>query len=278
MGTLLGPNEGVLMSERVTVNIKDGVADVRLNRPEKLNALDNAMFRAIVDAGENLKRRSEVRAVVLSGEGRSFCAGLDFSSFQAMGTDEKDNQNEESEDHLEGRITHLGQQAAWVWQELEVPVIGAISGHALGGGFQIAMGPDIRIVHPDTKMSVLEIRWGLVPDMGASVLLPPVVGLDVAKEMYFTGKMISGAEAVELGVATRVSDDPHGSAMELAGEIAGKNPEAGRRMKTILNGLPERSTAERFAAEREHIGALIGSPNQKEAVTSFFEKRAPNFE
>ena len=278
MGTLLGPNEGVSMSERVTVNIKDGVADVRLNRPEKLNALDNAMFRAIVDAGENLKRRSGVRAVVLSGEGRSFCAGLDFSSFQAMGTDEKDNQNEESEDHLEGRITHLGQQAAWVWQELEVPVIGAISGHALGGGFQIAMGPDIRIVHPDTKMSVLEIRWGLVPDMGASVLLPPVVGLDVAKEMYFTGKMISGTEAVELGVATRVNDDPHGSAMELAGEIAGKNPEAVRRMKTILNGLPERSTAERFAAEREHIGALIGSPNQKEAVTSFFEKRAPNFE
>ena len=266
------------MSERVTVNIKDGVADVRLNRPEKLNALDNAMFRAIVDAGENLKRRSEVRAVVLSGEGRSFCAGLDFSSFQAMGANEKDNQNEGSEDYLEGRITHLGQQAAWVWQELEVPVIGAISGHALGGGFQIAMGPDIRIVHPDTKMSVLEIRWGLVPDMGASVLLPPVVGLDVAKEMYFTGKMISGAEAVELGVATRVSDDPHGSAMELAGEIAGKNPEAVRRMKTILNGLPERSTAERFAAEREHIGALIGSPNQKEAVTSFFEKRPPNFE
>ena len=129
------------MSERVTVNIKDGVADVRLNRPEKLNALDNAMFRAIVDAGENLKRRSEVRAIVLSGEGRSFCAGLDFSSFQAMGTDEKDNKNEVSEDHLEGRITHLGQQAAWVWQELEVPVIGAISGHALGGGFQIAMGP-----------------------------------------------------------------------------------------------------------------------------------------
>ena len=265
------------MSERVTVNIKDGVADVRLNRPEKLNALDNAMFRAIVDAGENLKSRSEVRAVVLSGEGRSFCAGLDFSSFQAMGTDEKDNQSEVSDDHLEGRITHLGQQAAWVWQELEVPVIGAISGHALGGGFQIAMGPDIRIVHPETKMSVLEIRWGLVPDMGASVLLPPVVGLDVAKEMYFTGKMITGLEAVELGVATRVSDDPHGAAMGLAREIAGKNPDAVRRMKTILNGLPQRNTAERFAAEREHIGALIGTPNQKEAVVSFFEKRPPEF-
>ena len=161
------------MSDRVLVSVVDGVADVRLNRPEKLNALDSAMFKALVDAGESLKDRSDVRAVVLSGEGRSFCAGLDFSSFQAMGTSKEDKNEPDAVDHLEGRITHLGQQAAWVWQELQVPVIGAISGHALGGGFQIAMGPDIRLVHPETKMSVLEIRWGLVPDMGASVLLPP---------------------------------------------------------------------------------------------------------
>jgi len=265
------------MSERVLVEVQDGVADVRLNRPEKLNALDNQMFRAIVDAGEGLKNRDDVRAVVLSGEGRSFCAGLDFSSFQAMGSEREGNKAEPTVDHLEGRMTHIGQQAAWVWQELEVPVIGAIQGHALGGGFQIAMGPDIRIIHPDTKMSILEIRWGLVPDMGASVTLPSMVGLDVMKEMYFTGKMVSGVEAVELGIATRLDDDPYGSAMELASEIAGKNPEAIRRMKSILNGLCDRTMAERFAAEREHIGALIGSPNQKEAVAAFFEKRPPNF-
>jgi enoyl-CoA hydratase/carnithine racemase len=170
------------MSDRVLVSINDGVADVRLNRPEKLNALNGAMFKALADAGESLKDRSDVRAVVLSGEGRSFCAGLDFSSFQEMGSSEGEKETG-TEDGLQGRITHLGQQAAWVWQELEVPVIGAISGHALGAGFQIAIGPDIRLVHPDTKMSVLEIRWGLVPDMGASVLLPPLVGLDVAKEL-----------------------------------------------------------------------------------------------
>jgi len=265
------------MSDRVTVAVESGVADVRLNRPEKLNALDNQMFRAIVDAGEELKSRDDVRVVVLSGEGRSFCAGLDFSSFQAMGSDQNKNENGPPVDHLEDRITHLGQQAAWVWQELEVPVVGAIRGHALGGGFQIAMGPDIRIVHPETKMSILEIRWGLVPDMGASVTLPPMVGLDVMKEMYFTGKMVSGAEAVEIGLATRLDDDPYAAAMEMAREIAGKNPEAIRRMKSILNGISERSTAERFAAEREHIGALIGSPNQKEAVAAFFEKRSPDF-
>ena len=264
------------MSERVTVTVEGGIADVRLNRPEKLNALDTAMFRAIVEAGESLKGRSDVRAVVLSGEGRSFCAGLDFESFQAMG----DADGSSSGDGLapsDGRITHLGQQAAWVWQELEVPVIGAIDGHALGGGFQIAMGPDIRLVHPDTKMSVLEIRWGLVPDMGASVLLPPLVGLDVAKELYFTGRMISGTEAAELGVATRTSDDPHAEAMDLAAEIATKSPDAIWRMKDLLNGASHRSTAERFAAERKHIGALIGTPNQLEAVTAFFEKRAPEF-
>jgi enoyl-CoA hydratase/carnithine racemase len=264
------------MSDRVLVNVNDGVADVRLNRPEKLNALDGAMFKALADAGESLKERSDVRAVVLSGEGRSFCAGLDVSSFQEMGSSQEKNETD-PEDALQGRITHLGQQAAWVWQELEVPVIGAISGHALGAGFQIAMGPDIRLVHPDTKMSVLEIRWGLVPDMGASVLLPPLVGLDVAKELYFTGRMISGTEAVQLGIATRVSENPRADALELAAEIAEKNPEAIRRMKTILNGIGERSTAQRFAAEREHIGALIGSPNQKEAVSAFFEKRTPKF-
>ena len=264
------------MSDRVLVSINDGVADVRLNRPEKLNALDGAMFKALVDAGESLKDRADVRAVVLSGEGRSFCAGLDFSSFQEMGSSQEKNETD-PEDGLQGRITHLGQQAAWVWQELEVPVIGAISGHALGAGFQIAMGPDIRLVHPDTKMSVLEIRWGLLPDMGASVLLPPLVGLDVAKELYFTGRMISGTEAAQLGIATRVSENPRADAMELAAEIAEKNPEAIRRMKTILNGIGERSTTQRFAAEREHIGALIGSPNQKEAVSAFFEKRTPKF-
>ena len=264
------------MSDRVTIAIEDGVADVRLNRPEKLNALDNAMFRAIVDAGESLKGRDDVRAVVLSGEGRSFCAGLDLSSFQAMADDSDIAATDGIAVH-EDRITHLGQQAAWVWQELEVPVIGAISGHALGGGFQIALGPDIRLVHPDTKMSVLEIRWGLIPDMGASVLLPPLVGLDVAKELYFTGRMISGVEAADLGIATRTSEDPHAEAMELAAEIATKNPAAIGRMKDILNGLPQRSTAARFAAEREHIGALIGSPNQVEAVNAFFEKRPPQF-
>lgn len=265
------------MSDRVTVSIDDGVADVRLNRPEKLNALDNEMFGAIVEAGESLKQMPEVRAVVLSGEGRSFCAGLDFASFQEIADADSADAIEATTRPGEDRITHLGQQAAWVWQEIEVPVIGAITGHALGGGFQIALGPDIRLVHPDTKMSVLEIRWGLVPDMGASVLLPPLVGMDVAKELYFTGKMLSGTDAAALGVATRTSDDPHTEAMGLASEIAQKSPDAIRLMKKMLNGVEGRSTAQRFAVEREYISSLFGTANQAEAVNAFFEKRPPEF-
>ena len=270
------------MTDRVTVQIHDHVADVRLNRPEKLNALDAGMFAAIVEAGESLKGNPEVRVAVLSGEGRSFCAGLDFSSFQSMADRSGEGATERGSARditapLEGRITHLGQQAVWVWQELHIPVIGALAGHALGGGFQIALGADIRIVHPGTKLSLMEIRWGLVPDMGASVLLPQLVGLDVAKDLYFTGRQISGEEAVDLGVCTRCDEDPHGAAMALASEIAAKNPDAVRRMKEMLNGVADRNTAARFAAEREHIGALIGSPNQVEAVTAYFEQRPPRF-
>src|SRR5262245_41915428 len=181
------------MSDRVLVSIEGGVADVRLNRPDKLNALDPATFAALVEAGESLKSQPSVRAVVLSGEGRAFCSGLDFSSFQSMAGDGDSGGRRASEDTgdreaasimaTDGRLTHLGQQAAWVWRELAVPVIAAISGPCLGGGLQIALGADLRIVAPDAKLSVLEIRWGLIPDMTGTWILPRLVGLDVAKEL-----------------------------------------------------------------------------------------------
>ena len=270
------------MSDRVTIDVTGGIADVRLNRPDKLNALDNEMFVRLVKASESLKARPDVRAVVFSGAGRSFCAGLDFSSFQAMaaGSDNDPDNDDDVASVLgsrDGRITHLAQQAVWGWQELDVPVICAISGHALGGGFQLVLGADIRIVHPETKMSVLEIQWGLIPDMCASVLLPRLVGADVAAELYFTGKMISGTEAVNLGVCTRASDDPRAAAMELAANIAGMSPKAIRHAKTLVHQHGRVSPAEAFAKERECIGELIGSPDQVEAVTAYFEKREPQF-
>lgn len=265
------------MSDRVSVTVDGGVADVRLNRPDKINALDPAMFAGIVEAGEALKSDASVRAVVLSGEGRGFCAGLDFGSFQAMAGDGRRDDTTPKIADTNGRITHLGQQAAYVWQELEVPVIAAVHGVALGGGIQICLGADLRIVAPDARMSVLEIRWGLVPDMTGTWMLPKLVGLDVAKELTFTGRMVSGEEAVRIGLATRVADDPRGEALALAREIAGKSPQAVRGAKRLLNASVGRPVADQFADERATIGTLIGSPDQVEAVTAYFEKRAPVF-
>ena len=268
------------MSDRVTCTIDGGVADVRLNRPDKMNALDPAMFAAIDAVGERLKAEQGLRAVVLSGEGRAFCAGLDFGSFQAMAGGGVDRSPVPEGNHgllKDGRITHVGQQVAWVWQELSVPVIAAVHGVALGGGIQIALGADIRIVTPDVRMSVLEIRWGLVPDMSGTVMLSRLVRPDVAKELAMTGRMVDGEEAVRIGLATRVSDNPHADAMTLAREIAGRSPEAVRGIKYLVDHAGAASPAEQFAEERRVIGSLIGSANQREAVTAYFEKREPVF-
>lgn len=267
------------MSDRVTLTISDGIADVRMNRPDKRNALDGAMFQALADVGERLKTEPGVRCVVLSGEGSSFCAGLDFSSFQAMaGGDRAAASADDSPGAMkEGRITHLGQQVCWVWQEIPVPVIAAVHGHALGGGIQIALGADIRIVHPDTQMSVREVHWGLVPDMTGTLSLSLLVRADVAKELVFTARVFDGREAHSLGLATALSDTPREAAMSMAAEIAGRSPDAVRGAKALLNELFNSGAAEQFAAERRVIGSLIGRPNQVESVMANFEKRTASF-
>jgi enoyl-CoA hydratase/carnithine racemase len=265
-----------MTEQRVSVTITDGVADVRLTRPEKRNALDAAMFAGLVAAGERLKSEPGLRAVVLSGEGPDFCAGLDFGSFRAM------RDGERLSAHVDlppggGPAQAAGQRAAYVWTEVPVPVIAAVSGNALGGGLQIALGADIRIVAPDAWMSVLEIRWGLIPDMTGTQLLPELVGRDVAKELTFTGRMVSGTEAVALGLATRVDPDPRQAALELARSIAGRSPHAIRAAKRLLDLAGRTDLETGFAAEQEEIGALIGSPNQAEAVAAEFEQRPPRF-
>ena len=267
------------MSDRVSLTISDGIADVRMNRPDKRNALDGAMFQGLAEMGERLKTEPGVRAVVLSGEGSSFCAGLDFSSFQMMAGNDRPSADDEGSPGAmkEGRITHLGQQVCWVWQEIPVPVIAAVHGHALGGGIQIALGADIRIVHPDTQMSVRELHWGLVPDMTGTLMLSSLVRADVAKELVFTARIFDGREAYTLGLATRLSDTPLDDAMAMATEIAGRSPDAVRGAKALLNGLFNDGAAEQFAEERRVIGSLIGRPNQIEAVMANFEKRTATF-
>lgn len=274
-------------TERVTISIVDQVADVRMVRVDKRNALDNAMFSALADVGEQLKSMKDVRAVVLSGEGASFCAGLDFGSFQAMASSKETTESVPTStatsgrmnagDMTDGRITHLAQQVCWVWQEVPVPVIAAIHGHALGGGLQIALGTDIRIVHPDTQLSIREVHWGLIPDMTGTLMLSRLVRPDIAKELIFSARIFSGSEAFDLGVATRLSTDPHHDALALAAEIAQRSPEAIRGAKQLLNRMANTGAAEQFAEERRVIGELIGSANQVEAVMAHFEKRPARF-
>jgi enoyl-CoA hydratase/carnithine racemase len=267
------------MSDRIEVTRTGGVADVRLNRPDKRNALDPAMFRALVDTADRLAGDRSLRCVVLSGAGRSFCAGLDFGGFQSMTGGERARSTDLDEVGAvgAGRITHQGQQAVYGWTTLPVPVIAAVHGHALGGGIQLALGADLRIVAPDAILSVMEIRWGLVPDMTGTQTLVDLVGLDVAKELAFTGRMVSGAEAVGLGLCTRLADDPHAAALELAAEIAGRSPDAIRAAKRLFNDAPRVTRTQGFAAERAEIAALIGSPNQVEQVSAYFEQRDPHF-
>jgi len=262
---------------RVTVAVSGGVADVRLSRPEKRNALDPAMFEALVAVGERLKTRPGLRAVVLSGEGPDFCAGLDFGSFHAMRAGEQLSATAQlPPSHGPAKAT--GQRAAYVWAELPVPVIAALRGNALGGGLQIALGADIRIVTPDARLSVFEVAWGLIPDMTGTQLLPELVGRDVAKELTYTARIVSGQEAVRIGLATRTDPDPLAAALAMATEIAGRSPHAIRAAKRLLNLAGRTDLASGFAAEQEEIHALIGSPNQVEAVTARFEKRDPSFE
>lgn len=271
------------MSDRVHISISHGIADVRMTRADKRNALDGAMFTALAEAGERLKTEPGVRVVVLSGEGSSFCAGLDFSSFQSMAggggasNDGASNGGGNPGSMAEGRITHLGQHVSWVWQEIPVPVIAAVHGHALGGGIQICLGADIRIVHPDTQMSVREVHWGLVPDMTGTLVLSQLVRPDVAKELTFTARVFDGREAYALGLATKLSDTPHDDAMAMAREIADRSPDAVRGAKALFNGLLHQQAAEQFAEERRVIGSLIGRPNQVEAVMANFEKRPANY-
>jgi enoyl-CoA hydratase/carnithine racemase len=264
----------VASSQRVTCVIREGVADVRLNRPEKLNALDDAMFEALVQTGELLHDRADVRAIVISGEGRGFCAGLDLASL--MGLADASVASSLGARRA-GRITNQAQQVAFVWSELPVPTIAAIHGVALGGGLQIAMAADLRFVAPDARLSVLEIRWGLVPDMTGTYFLPRLVGVDVAKELTWSGRTVEGEEAARIGLATQVHAEPRAAALAFAAGVATRSPEAIQAAKALINRSLAAQPAQQFLAESNHMSRLIGSANQAEAARAFAEQRTASF-
>lgn len=263
------------MFERLNVEKKDGIADVRLARPDKLNALDLQMFSELTECGIELGNDPGLRAVVISGEGRAFCAGLDIPGLMAG-----QGAGKGGPDLLaagEDSPANFVQRACWVWQEIPLPVIAAVHGVAFGGGTQLAAAADIRFATPDARFSIREIHWGLIPDVSGTQSLRHLLGLDVAKELTFTGREVSGIEAKEIGLVTHLAEQPHEDAMALAREIAGKNPTAVRAAKRLWNRAVVGDYAEGLALEADLQRTVIGKPNQVEAVKANMEKRPPKF-
>lgn len=260
--------------DRIAIDLSDsGVAHVRLTRADKMNALDPAMFEAIIAAGQRLETMKGVRVVVLSGEGRAFCAGLDLSNFNKTPSPDARPLTERTHGNA-----NPFQEVAMQWRKLAVPVIAAVHGVCFGGGLQIASGADIRIVHPDTRMAIMELKWGLVPDMGGYALWRGLVRDDVLRELIYTNREFTGVEAQALGLATETCEDPLSRALELAETIANRNPQAIRAAKRLQETMIEADTDAILMAESVEQDAIMRTPNQVEAVMAAMQKRKPDFE
>lgn len=263
-----------MTEQRVTCTIEAGIADVRLDRADKHNGLDPAMFDAIVETGERLREDTSVRVVILSGNGSSFCSGLDFKAFMTGGVAVRDKLLSWRDD----RVGNLAQRLAWVWTEVPAPVIAAVHGACIGGGLQLALAADLRIVHPEARLAVREIAYGMIPDMSISRTLSRLVRIDVAKQLTFTGRDVPGTEALALGLATQLSDDPLAAARQLAEQIAGYSPHAIRAAKQLWNRAPSLDDEAALRLETELQVGLLGTRNQLEAVQARFMNRKPQFE
>lgn len=257
---------------RVIVSVDAGVAEVRLNRPDKRNGLDLAMFEALVAAGREVNADRRVRAVVLHGEGKAFCAGLDWGAFLSA-----PEIGPRLLDRPAGSPANLAQLACWIWSEVQVPVIAAIHGAALGGGLQLALACDIRLAAPDAQLAVMELKYGLIPDMSISKTLLRLVRPDIARELIYTARIVGADEAARLGLVTRVEADPLAAARQLARTIAAQSPQAVRAAKALCNEAPELDTAAAFRRETELQLPLLGSENQLEAVRSVLSRSTPTF-
>jgi len=264
------------MEDRIRLTIDGGVADVRLARPDKLNALDPPMFEAVAEVGARLRGDRGIRAVVISGEGRGFCAGLDVERIAAIAKGESLLPSVDLTRRTHGPA-NFAQHVVWQWRELPVPVIAAVHGFAFGGGFQLALGADMRFAAPGTRFSVLETKWGLVPDMAGAHLMRHLARDDVVRELTYTARIFSAEEALGYGFVTRLVEDPRAAALATAHEIASTSPDAIRAAKRLLNLATANDAAALFFAETSEQRRLIGSPNQNEAVKANLENRVPRF-
>ena len=259
---------------RVTVETKDHVATVTLSRADKMNAVDDEMIDAIIAAGENLAT-APVRAVVLQGEGRGFCAGLDVASFGALAQSDPDALIMPRSHGPANKF----QQVALVWRAVPVPVIAALHGPVFGAGLQLALGADIRIAHPEAQLAIMEMKWGLIPDMGGMTLLPALMSTDRMRKLIYTAAPIDARQAEAWGLVTEVSDTPQADAQNLAQDIAGKSPSAIRAAKRLANLVEAGANTDAvLLAESREQTDLVGKPHQMEVIAAHFGKRAARFD
>jgi enoyl-CoA hydratase/carnithine racemase len=263
------------MTDRLTITRADGIAEVALNRPEKLNAMDEAMFDALSQVGRDLAADEGLRAVILHGQGRGFCAGIDTALLMSF-AGRIDALRDEIVTPLTDAAANRFQHPCTVWADLPVPVIAALHGPVYGAGLQLALGADLRLAAPDAQLSIMEAKWGLVPDMGITKLLPGLMRADEALELMLTARVLAAAEAAGLGLVTRLVENPLDAARTLARVIAGRNPAAARGMKALVRAAWPGDDAQ-LPLEARLQAAIIGSPNQIEAATATLEKRPPRF-
>ena len=262
------------MTDVLTTTVEGHVATVTLNRPDRHNAINIDMFAALSEAGEQLKSQPSVRAVVLTGAGENFCSGIDTSVFKQAGAGIDPGMMAP----VEPSPANFFQRSAYVWRELDVPVVCALRGVAFGGGLQIALGADLRFASPTARLSIMEIKWGLIPDIAISTTLRDILPVDRIKELAWSGRVVDAAEALELGLVTSIHDDPLAAAQQFAADVAARSPDAIRSMKKLFNRAWQMSDADALALEARLQSLILGAPNQVEAVMANLEGRAPVFE
>jgi enoyl-CoA hydratase/carnithine racemase len=256
-------------AQRVLLSVKDKIAYVSLNRPEKHNGLDMQMFKDLIATAKTIRKDTSIRAVILHGNGPSFCSGLDFSAMSKTPTMipkffikwpwGKDN---------------TFQRVAHIWRDLPIPVIAAIHGNCFGGGMQIILGCDYRIATPDSTMSILEMKWGLIPDMSGMVTLSRLTRVDIAQELTMTGRFFSGTQGAEYGLISKISDDPMVDAQALAHDIAQKSPDAVAATKYLFKKTWKKDTRGALLWERITQLRLLGRKNQRIAMKNGLSKGA----
>lgn len=257
---------------RVITEIDGPVAHVRLNRPEKLNAVDLPLLDGLLASASEIAGRRDVRVVLLSGEGKSFCSGLDFPSVNRT--------PRKVVAHFIAnplRGTNRFQQALWAWRRLPVPVIAVTRGHVFGAGVQLALAADFRFTTPEAKWSILEAKWGLVPDMSGTVPLVEQIPLDLAKRLTMTGEVFSGEQAAAWGLATGSDVDPDKLARELADQLIERSPDSVSASKTLLNEAARRGLRAQLRLERRLQLAMFRSPNTEIARSAGTKGETPVF-